>query len=438
MSDLKYDILLQSEQADGSFVCTGFNGVPAARKSWICISSSGSSTGRAVVAALTSQIVDTFKSTSPEVSVEDVACPSTPATMDSERFPDRRKLLVLVAAPDRPLRDEQWYRQWHSDEHGAAVMTVLPSPAFDQHIDPSITSDDHLLRRVNAFAWSSDAAEVIPSILSRAEVTSDVARVFISYRRVDTLPIAMQIFDRLTHEGFEVFLDRFSIPPGYDFQRRLNQELEDKSMVLLLESKSVRDSRWTQHEVDFAKRYRLGLACIRVPDLDDCDILPSVSMRPRLTLTSNHFLSPPRGAEWQRLKPDAEELAVSFIKREHANSLFERRQRIRQDAAIALAGAGIEVESSSVGPIRATVAANQHLIWITTRPPDLSDFHDLHVAHRSRPGRRPGWRAAILGPQAALESQRRKRLNWLSARTKCVAFDEARLTDFANHVASWR
>ena len=77
--------------------------------------------------------------------------------------------------------------------------------------------------------------------MSRADITTEITRIFISYRRLETLPVALQLFDRLTHEGFDVFLDRFSIPPGYDFQRRLNQELEDKSMVILLESGSLKD-----------------------------------------------------------------------------------------------------------------------------------------------------------------------------------------------------
>jgi TIR domain len=105
---------------------------------------------------------------------------------------------------------------------------------------------------------TSGIRDAAPSLLSRADVTSSESLIFISYRRLETLPFALQLFDRLTHEGFEVFLDRFSIPPGFDFQRRLTRELEDKSMVLLLESTGVKDSKWIQHEIDFAKRTRLG------------------------------------------------------------------------------------------------------------------------------------------------------------------------------------
>ena len=51
------------------------------------------------------------------------------------------------------------------------------------------------------------------------------------------------ISEYLTQEGFAVFVDRFSVPVGVDFQERLMQELTDRGMVLLLHSPSVRKSR---------------------------------------------------------------------------------------------------------------------------------------------------------------------------------------------------
>ena len=122
---------------------------------------------------------------------------------------------------------------------------------------------------------------------------------------------------------------------------------------------------------------------------------------------------------------------------EHSNALFERRQRLRKDVANALAAVGVRVTANAVGPMRADVGLNQHLIWITTRPPEVDDFRNLHGAHVSRPQRQAGWRGALVGPQAALEPDRRKRLTWLEGRTECLSFDEAKLSDFARRVATW-
>jgi len=105
---------------------------------------------------------------------------------------------------------------------------------------------------VNANRWKEKITEVVPVILARADVTASVARVFISYRRLETLPIALQLFDRLTHEGLRFFSIGSRSPRVTTFSGDSDRELEDKSMVLLLESKRAKHSKWTQHQIDFA------------------------------------------------------------------------------------------------------------------------------------------------------------------------------------------
>ncbi len=452
MADLTCDTLLQVEQPDGAFRCWAFSGVPATRPSWIALVSTGSPAGLSYIAELAAEITAILQSSSPEIVIEQISGNDPPSLMNPANYSNRRKLLVLVAAVGAPFRDLAWYSQWESDDHDAAVMTVIPRGNLDQFLAPEIQSEEHLLRRTNAKSWSNSIREIIPAVLSLAEITSEVSRIFISYRRMETLAVALQLFDRLTHEGFDVFLDRFSIPPGCDFQRRLNQELEDKSMVVLLESLSLKNSKWTQHEIDFAKRFRLGLACVRMPDVTDENTLASVRNRPRIDLRNkpiSDFVDTsvpkldssdanPPPVQWPRLTEDAEERVVAFIKSEHAKALFERRQRLRKDVATALAAAGLHVVANAVGSIRAEIAGNQHLIWVTTRPPEVDDFRNLHEAHLARKERGIGWRGAIIGPQAALEPDRRKRLTWLEACTQCLSFDEGKLSEFAHKVATWR
>src|SRR5262249_21147262 len=162
----------------------------------------------------------------------------------------RQKLLVLVGGPEKPIAGAAWQASWMDDKHDAAILPVLRSGvAYSSYFDRVINNDDeHPVRRANASWWQDKIAECLPALLARARVTAAVARLFISYRRLETLPMALQLFDEFTHQGFEVFLDRFSIEPGVDFQQRLTQELEDKSMVLFLESSTVKASKWTQHE----------------------------------------------------------------------------------------------------------------------------------------------------------------------------------------------
>jgi hypothetical protein len=452
MDSLTAEIILQTEQSDGTFRCTGYCGVPAARGSWIAIVSAGSDSGRKLARALSTEIDAVLRGSSPGVETAPIDGLADPSKMKPAANPGRRKLLVLVGAEDRKFQNLAWYNHWQSDEHHSFVMTVIPPVPFESLIDDAILNNpQHLLRRINASAWRDRIGESLPAVLARAEITSAATSVFISYRRVETLAIALQLFDRLTHEGFDVFLDRFTIPAGYDFQRRLAQELEAKSMVVLLESKFLRDSKWTQREIDFVKRHRLGLATLRMPDVEPDDILRSATIGSHVTLKHapgvSDFAGDPKPVpnperpgemmnQWPELKDDTLASVVGQIKTAHAKALFRRRHILRQDLVAALKSSGVDAQYRAVGPLVVKVGADEHLIWLTTRPPEVDDFHAVYTTHFARKGLSAGSRGLIVGPQAALEPDRRERLQWLHTVSQCLSFDEGNLSDFARRVAA--
>ncbi len=398
MAEVIPDIVLQTEIGDGQFSCQGFSGVPAATRSWICLVSSGSDESRASVAALSTELVAVLLGSSPAVVVSEVPGAEAPSAFDPSRYPDRHKVLVLVGSAKRPIPERSWYSTWH-DATGGTVMTALPPGTFLDMFDDAITRQDpqHWLLAINAARWQHHPAEVLASIMAVAEITSSASRVFISYRRLETQSLAVQLFDALTHEGFETFLDRFSIPVGLDFQRRLTQELEDKSMVVLLESRFLKDSKWTQHEVDFVKQYRLGLATLRMPDVRESDRLPSATIGRQLDLQASDFVRAPQLVpkaddpntsmfEWPELRRDALERVVGEIKRAHADALFQRRYRLRDDLRIALRKAGLEpdevIRRGAAGRVRrahreAVVALNEgDVVFLSASVPTRRPFVD--------------------------------------------------------------
>ena len=445
VAEAEHEIVLQMETAEGGFRCLGFSGVPAARRSWISIVSSGSDTGRRLVGDLAAELEAVLLGSSPQITrVELNSCPA-PADMAPSAQSDRLKLLVLVGSNDCQFQDQRWYETWGSDDDQSRMMVVPQPGKYEDQFDPTI-GDEHLLRRINASTWKNTIAEVLPSVLARAEITSSISRVFISYRRLETLPAALQLFDRLVHEGFDVFLDRFSIPPGYDFQRRLSQQLQDKSMVVLLESKSLRVSKWTQHEIDFAKRHRLGMLALQMPDVKDDAALASIAPDARERLTAADFVGPPRSVadpsgsgsvdEWPELTTEAIRRVVARVKTSHAQALFRRRHRLRGDVIAALnAENGVKATGGAVGAMRVICGSQEHIIWLTTRPPEVDDFRSLHGAHLARTSPTPGSRAIIVGPQSAVEPDGQSRLRWLREVSQCLLFDEGKLQDFARRLA---
>jgi hypothetical protein len=95
----------------------------------------------------------------------------------------------------------------------------------------------------NAALWNPGDLHAGNRILAACGIGSSSPRIFISYVRCDTTPIADQLFDALHREGFEVFLDRFSIEPGADFQVRLTEELSHMGFILVLESRNILSSQ---------------------------------------------------------------------------------------------------------------------------------------------------------------------------------------------------
>ncbi len=434
MSDPTCEIVLQIEDATGRFACKGFRGVPAGQRSWIALVSDGSDRGRNHVSDLAREIETALRASSPEVDCADVDCPAAPEDMKPEEYPGRRKVLVLVGG-DQPFTDKPWYARWGSDRQQSCLMLVLPPGQYAAHFDAALP-DEHLLHRVNAATWKNSIGEALPAILARAEITAGTSRVFISYRQIETLPLGLQLFDRLTEEGFDVFLDRFSIPPGFDFQRRLTQELEDKSMVVLLESKSLKTSKWTQHELDFAKRHRLGVIALRMPCVKD--VLAGVSFDAREDLKKTDFVAPPvqvvdprtreKHDQWPELKDEPLDRVVSRIKTTHAQALFRRRHRLRIDVVAGLKAAGIDTEHDAVGPLY--VGKSRHVVWLTTRSPEVDDFKSLHGARKAVVPPDRDRRGIIVGPMAALEPDRQEKLEWLHDVTCCQSFDEGNLPAF--------
>jgi hypothetical protein len=74
-------------------------------------------------------------------------------------------------------------------------------------------------------------------------------RLFISYRRDDSQAAANQLYDALDAHGFDVFIDTRTVPPAVDFQEELWHRLADTDVVVLLDTKDFRGSRWTTEEL---------------------------------------------------------------------------------------------------------------------------------------------------------------------------------------------
>lgn len=74
-------------------------------------------------------------------------------------------------------------------------------------------------------------------------------RLFISYKRTGSQPLADRLYDALDARGFDVFIDVRSVPPAADFQLQLWHRMSDSDVVVLIDTPGFREGRWTAEEL---------------------------------------------------------------------------------------------------------------------------------------------------------------------------------------------
>ena len=130
------------------------------------------------------------------------------------------------------------------------------------------------IAHLNVAFWEGDGAQVATSLLEMLGLVEKERKIFISYRRSETSALAVQLHTELVQRRFDVFLDRFAVEPGVDFQRRLDEDLGDKAFVLLLESPELRDSRWVRHEIAYAHSRRIEILALTLPGTASSELGP--------------------------------------------------------------------------------------------------------------------------------------------------------------------
>jgi hypothetical protein len=341
--------------------------------------------------------------------------------------PTCRRVLVLAFDGTPNFADPyDAIAHWTAQMRGSRKFAVIPSlpVAFTSKTSTIIPS---ALQHLNAHFWTSDPGEVTSAVFSSAGITTEDYRVFISYRRGEGQQLADQLFEELNRRNFEVFLDQFRMEPGVNFQERLTEELAHKSMVVVIETRTIDQSRWVGHEVVYAVKHRLGLLAVHVAD---GATRPEVDNRRRMHLPAS------------ALDTDGE-LTSSWLDRVckrvrivHSTSILRRRYLMRQAMQNALLAEGIFNQQMTVdGLVEAQAPSSSsgvpNRIWLTPRPADVMDFQILHGKTDPRASRRP----AVVAPGARLPGLRQAAVRWLSTVSNIHFFDESEMTQIARKIS---
>jgi hypothetical protein len=419
-------VILQSETASGGMSCVGFKGLPVISPAFIAIVHAGSPDAIANADALRQELERELQALDAGVQKVELPCgglASDPGGCHAHQEPSCRKLLVLVGDEKNPIAASSSFAPWLAGDPMYAVLPVFPLAA-KTGVTSLLPQDFHA---INVEFWSRRVAEAIPALLALVGLTSEAPRIFISYRQKESAALAMQLFDALAHENFDVFLDHYRIDPGANFQARLTQELGDKAMVLLIESAGILDSEWTLYEINVAKECGLGIFALHPPG---GKAVPGVDEAIRRRLDDREFAGGAFSVA-AVLEPAALNEVVERVKREHDRALVRRRRVLRTSFEDALLLAGVSGHSFDEFGILHVVrpGSGEYRVWLTPRPPGLEDFHATHV-HCQSPVR-----GVVIGLSRLMEPPRAQRTDWLANLCQVRLVDEGRLKDAATAIA---
>lgn len=307
------------------------------------------------------------------------------------------------------------------------ALPLLPAdPA-----DAATTLPPELSLQHTAF-WQDDAIEDLAlTVLARAGITSLDRRVFISYRRAETQPMADQLFDRLSRLNYSVYLDTVSNHPGLNFQEQLFEHLSDKSMVVLLHSATFHQSSWTMAEVEFAVHNNLSLLILRLPGVND---LPGTRTSDQLPLHPDDLISDQPGAA-VALSAPALQRVLKHITQVHDLELVAQRADVRQRTIDTLRSLGLRPSlspSDTAIHLQGAAGAPSHSLIPSSRPPGLADLHGAST----RDADHFGASRIVVGRTAAMPKGRRQQLSWAAAGRNVAFHDVAMLGQVLQDVAT--
>lgn len=185
-----------------------------------------------------------------------------------------------------------------------------------------------------------DLDQVANVVLENFGLLRRSRRLFISYRRAETRAIAIQLYELLDGQAFDVFLDTQGVRPGERFQEILWHRLVDTDVVVLLDSPGFLVSRWTAEELARANSTNIQILQLVWPD----NALEAVAAFSRpMPLQATDFTDAAHLGDGARLTLDCLRRVGIEVESLRARALAARYAYLVQEFCSTARDAGLEV-----------------------------------------------------------------------------------------------
>jgi hypothetical protein len=304
------------------------------------------------------------------VTVENLLPPaSDPAT-------DREHTVVVLLADevDEAVAVQQVVE---AGSRSIAVLPVLRARTAAHELPEPVN-------RLNAMRWDDDPSAVTRAILRLFGLIEHDRKLFLSYRQRETSALALQLRRELTDRAYDVFLDRFSVPPAADFQRRLDIELADKAFVVVLESAEAAGSEWVAHEIAYALGHGITVLALTLPETATDQCFPTIDNAFRIRLSDGDLTGQPGDAD-RRLTSAALRRILDEIEWRYASLMRRRREQLLGSLRDWLRLAGHrEVTEEGWALIAADPNGVETAYLITPRAPVPGDVREVDRVREAR------------------------------------------------------
>lgn len=164
--------------------------------------------------------------------------------------------------------------------------------------------------------------KIVNNILEAFSLLRKNRRVFISYKRDESTSVAIQLYEALEKNGFDVFLDTHSIRPSEPFQDELWHRMADSDVVVLLNTSNFLESMWTTKELAMANKLLLGMIVVSWPDHSIKNHRDAEISFP-IQLKANEF-----NDEGKRLDSNVVDAIIESVESIRARTLAARRDNL--------------------------------------------------------------------------------------------------------------
>lgn len=161
------------------------------------------------------------------------------------------------------------------------VIPVVSKLRMVEHEIPEI------LQSLNCLDYSKGGMQrVATALLECVGLLPRQRRIFLSYRREEATQVALQLFEALSARLFDVFLDTHKIGVAEDFQSVLWHHLCDSDVLVMLDTPTYFDSRWTTTE--FGRALAKGVSVLRI-GWPDCKPSERIKTAHRIDLAQDEI-----------------------------------------------------------------------------------------------------------------------------------------------------